>query len=84
MATMTKEQIEQKKAQLKQLTAEVNQLINELKEAGAWPLDDDDLDMVTGGAGPNGKPGQYAQIPRYNPRVDPIADSGYIPTAPKR
>ena len=49
MATITNEQIEQKKAQLKQLTTEVDQLINELKEVGAWPLDDDDLDMVTGG-----------------------------------
>ena len=49
MATMTKEQIEQKKAQLKQLTTEVDRLINELKEAGAWPLDDDELDQVNGG-----------------------------------
>ena len=49
MATMTNEQIEQKKSRLKQLTAEVNQILNELKEAGAWPLDDEELDEVTGG-----------------------------------
>lgn len=49
MATMTNEQIEQKKSRLKQLTAEVNQIMNELKEAGAWPLDDEELDEVTGG-----------------------------------
>ena len=49
MATMTNEQIEQKKFRLKQLTAEVNQIMNELKEAGAWPLDDEELDEVTGG-----------------------------------
>lgn len=46
---MTNEQIEQKKSRLKQLTAEVNQIMNELKEAGAWPLDDEELDEVTGG-----------------------------------
>ena len=46
MATMTNEQIEQKKSRLKQLTAEVNQI---MKEAGAWPLDDEELDEVTGG-----------------------------------
>ena len=49
MATMTNEQIEQKKSRLKQLTAEVNQIMNELKKAGAWPLDDEELDEVTGG-----------------------------------
>ena len=49
MATMTKEQIEQKMAQLEQLTLKIEELTNELKEAGAWPLDDDDLDQVTGG-----------------------------------
>jgi hypothetical protein len=77
MATMTKEQIEQKKAQLKQLTTEVDRLINELKEVGAWPLDDDDLDQVTGGTsrGPKSPGSQYtggtgskSQIPRSSSR----------------
>ena len=46
---MTVEQIEQKKQQLKQLAEEVKQLKDELVEAGAWPLSEDDLDNVAGG-----------------------------------
>lgn len=49
MATLTNEQIEQKKAQLKQLAKEAEQLKNELVEAGSWPLGEDDLDNVSGG-----------------------------------
>ena len=49
MATMTNEQIDQKKQQLKQLTEEVKQLKDELMEAGALPLDEDDLDQAAGG-----------------------------------
>ena len=49
MATLTNEQIAQKKQQLKQLAEEVKQLKDELVEAGAWPLDDDDLDQAAGG-----------------------------------
>ena len=49
MATLTKEQIEQKKQQLKQLSDEMNALVKELQEAGAWPLDEDDLDNAAGG-----------------------------------
>ena len=49
MATLTNEQIEAKKQQLKQLAAEVEQLKNELEEAGAWPLGENDLDEITGG-----------------------------------
>ena len=49
MATLTNEQIEQKKQQLKQLTEEVKQLKDELVEAGALPMDEDDLDNVAGG-----------------------------------
>ena len=49
MATMTNEQIEAKKQQLKQLAAEAQQLKDELVEAGAWPLDEDDLDQAAGG-----------------------------------
>ena len=56
MATMTNEQIEQKKQQLKQLAEEVRQLKDELVEAGAWPMDEDSLDQATGGyAIPRGK-----------------------------
>ena len=46
---MTNEQIEQKKQQLKQLAAEAQQLKDELVEAGALPLDEDNLDNVAGG-----------------------------------
>ena len=49
MATLTAEQIEQKTQQLKQLAAEAKQLKDELVEAGAWPLDEDDLDEAAGG-----------------------------------
>ena len=49
MATLTAEQIEQKKQQLKKLDAEAKKLRDELVEAGAWPLSDDELDNVSGG-----------------------------------
>ena len=49
MATLTVEQIEQKKQQLKQLAEEVMGLKNELVEAGAWPLDNNYLDEAAGG-----------------------------------
>ena len=49
MATMTAEQIEQKKQQLKQLSEEKNAIIKELQEAGAWPLEENDLDQAAGG-----------------------------------
>ena len=46
---MTNEQIEQKKQQLKQLSEEKNAIVKELQEAGAWPLDEADLDQAAGG-----------------------------------
>ena len=49
MATLTKEQIEQKKQQLKQLAEEVKQLTKELVEAGAIELSEEDLEKVSGG-----------------------------------
>lgn len=48
---MTKEQIEQKKEQLKKLMQEANALKDELVAAGEWPIDDNDLDDVAGGMG---------------------------------
>ena len=50
MATLTDTQIEQKKQQLKQLTEQVKDIVEELTEAGALPLDEDDLDKAAGGA----------------------------------
>ena len=55
MATLTAEQIEQKKQQLKQLAEDVKALKDELVEAGAWPLDEDDLDQAAGGGYYNSK-----------------------------
>ena len=52
MATLTNEQIEQKKQQLKQLAEEIKQLKDELVEAGALPMDEDDLDQAAGGTPP--------------------------------
>ena len=49
MATLTAEQIEQKKQQLKQLTGEAQTILNELTEAGAVDLSDDELANVSGG-----------------------------------
>ena len=49
MATMTAEQIEQKKLRLKQLSEEKNAIIKELQEADAWPLNEADLDQAAGG-----------------------------------
>ena len=49
MATLTVEQIEQKKQQLKQLAEEVKALTKELVEAGAIELSEDDLDKAAGG-----------------------------------
>ena len=53
MATLTNEQIEQKKQQLKQLSDEMNAIVKELQEAGEWPLDEDDLDQAAGGLSGN-------------------------------
>ena len=50
MATLTTEQIEAKKQQLKQLAAEAQQLKDELVEAGAMELPDDALDNAAGGS----------------------------------
>ena len=49
MATLTNEQIEAKKQQLKQLAEEAKKLKDELVEAGAWPLEEDELGNVAGG-----------------------------------
>ena len=50
MATLTSEQIEAKKQQLKQLAEETKQLKDELVESGAIELSDDDLDQAAGGS----------------------------------
>ncbi len=47
---MTTEQIEQKKQQLKQLAEEVKQLKDDLVEAGAIELSEDELNHIAGGS----------------------------------
>ena len=49
MENLTKEQIAQKKEQLKKLMQEANALKEELVSMGEWPLGEDDLDNVAGG-----------------------------------
>ena len=49
MATLTQEEIEQKKRLLKEKMDEMHAIHVELMEAGAYPLDDDELDGVAGG-----------------------------------
>ena len=50
MATLTNEQIEQKKQQLAEKKKEMKAIYNELAEAGAIEISDDDLENVAGGA----------------------------------
>ena len=49
MATLTKEQVEQKLQQLQQLSGEISALTKELVEAGAIELSEEDLEKVEGG-----------------------------------
>ena len=49
MANLTNEQIEQKKQLLADKTKEMKALYDELVEAGAIELSDDDLDQAAGG-----------------------------------
>ena len=69
MATLTNEQIEQKKQQLKELAEEVKQLHDELVEAGAIELSDDDLDQAAGGiySGMFPKPKDYSPFIPFIP-----------------
>ena len=49
MASLTAEQIEQKKQQLKQLISEAEAIQKELVEAGADEFSDDELSQIAGG-----------------------------------
>ena len=75
---MTNEEIEDKKQQLKQLAEETQQLKNELVEAGAWPLEENDLDNVAGGVqagsilkGGEGEFGPKKPAERVKPKYKP-------------
>lgn len=58
---MKPEQIEQKRQLLKQKLEEAKALRDELQSAGAWPLNEDELDQVAGGGH---RLGQYNPIIR--------------------
>ncbi|MBO4455427.1 MAG: hypothetical protein J5695_05825 [Bacteroidales bacterium] len=49
MASLTNQEIEQMKKQLEEKQQEVRELYNNLVEAGAFPIDEDELDLVSGG-----------------------------------
>ena len=49
MASLTNKEIERLKQLLEEKQKEVKELYDKLMEAGAWPLDDDALDVVAGG-----------------------------------
>ena len=71
MATLTAEQIEQKKQLLAEKVKQMKAIYDELVEAGAWPLSDDDLDKAAGGVS-----GQGWRPPKF--RKDPIPDEPSI------
>ena len=56
MATLTNEEIEQLKQQLKEKQEEIKELYGKLVEAGAIEIPDDFLDGVAGGGGGGGRP----------------------------
>ena len=71
MATLSKEQVEQKLQKLQQLSEEVNALTKELAEAGIFEMSEDELDQVAGG---NSKV-LRTLISRFNdPKVTTTAD----------
>ena len=51
MATMTAEQIEQKKQLLEEKVKQMKAIYDELVEAGAIEISEDDLDKAAGGGG---------------------------------
>ena len=62
MAVLTNEQIEQKKQKLSEILKEAKVLQDELVEAGAIPMDDDELDGVAGG-----RPEKGVRVGDYGP-----------------
>ena len=54
MATLSEQEIEQIWLQIKEKTQEARDIYYQLMEAGAIPLDEDDLDQVNGGIPYNG------------------------------
>ena len=59
MASLTNQEIERLKQLLEEKQKEVKELYDKLMEAGAWPLDDDALDVVAGGRDGSGLDTSY-------------------------
>jgi len=78
MATLTNQEIEQLKQQLKEKQEEVKAIYDQLAEAGVVALPDDFLDSVAGGLGGIPKP---SRVPSYTT----VAQQGpYIPSGNPR
>ena len=69
MATLTNEQIEQKKQLLAEKVKEMKAIYDELVEAGAIELSEDDLDKAAGGNIPLHR-GQHPDQPWSRPRKE--------------
>ena len=67
MATMTNEQIEQKKQLLAEKEKEMKAIYDELVEAGAIELSEDDLDKAAGGTTPHILPQHHPDQPSSRP-----------------
>ena len=73
MATLTNEQIEQKKQLLEEKTKEKKAIYDELVEAGAIALSEDDLDKAAGGV-------VTRPTPPDLPPIKPVFPTGSEPT----
>ena len=82
MATLTNQQIEAKKQQLKQLIEEEKALTQELVEAGAIEIPEEELDNVSGGvqAGlfTEGGPGEFGEKKRKEQEIIPKPRPHYL------
>jgi len=72
MATLTNQEIEQLKQQLKEKTEEIRVIYDQLIEAGAMEVPDDYLDGVAGGWGKGGWLPNLPSSPSYYQPTMPI------------
>ena len=74
MATLTNEQIEQKKQLLAEKMKEVRAIYDELVEAGAIELSEDKLDQAAGGKGDGLRPPTLRKNGDYDDFIDLSAE----------
>ena len=79
MATLSKEQVEQKLQQLQLLAEQMNSLTKELAEAGAIELSEEEMDQVAGGIRPT-LPGGIPFI--YSEQDSDFDNQPYVLKAP--